>query len=241
MIRFVPNALTVGRLFLSVIFLWMVLHSPKAEHRTALLDGAFVMFLVAAITDIIDGHVARRFNVTSKFGRIVDPLADKVLVCGAFICFAWIGEPKLFGLSFNTLRVIHWSVVGILILREAYVTIIRQWAESKGLNFAATRSGKLYIAERKSTVLRVLTDYSAESTATYQDLDLAPHSRSRPVQPVALFVDANGTLHVADRAKKLGVRSVPAVVIDGNLADCCAGRGPDEATLKAAGLGQPLT
>lgn len=143
MIRFIPNALTIGRLFLSLIFLWMVLYSPKADHATSLLDGAFALFLVAAITDVIDGHVARRFNVTSKFGRIVDPLADKVLVCGAFICFAWIGEPKLFGLSFETLRVIHWSVVGILILREAYVTIIRQWAESKGLNFAATRSGKV--------------------------------------------------------------------------------------------------
>ena len=45
---------------------------------------------------------------------------------------------------------------------------------------------------------------------------------------------------VADRAKTLGIRSVPAVVINGTLADCCAGRGPDEATLRAAGLGQPL-
>ena len=45
---------------------------------------------------------------------------------------------------------------------------------------------------------------------------------------------------VADRAKALGIRSIPAVVIDGKLADCCAGRGPDEATLRAAGLGQPL-
>jgi CDP-diacylglycerol--glycerol-3-phosphate 3-phosphatidyltransferase len=143
MIRFIPNALTVGRLFLSAIFLWMVLYSPNAENATRLLDGAFAMFLVAAITDVIDGHLARRFNVTSKFGRIVDPLADKVLVCGAFICFAWIGEPKLFGLSHGILRVIHWSVVGILIFREAYVTIIRQWAESRGLNFAATRSGKI--------------------------------------------------------------------------------------------------
>ncbi len=143
MIRFVPNALTVGRLFLSAVFLWMVLYSPGAENATRLLDGAFAMFLVAAMTDVIDGHVARRFNVISKFGRIVDPLADKVLVCGAFICFAWIGEPRLFGLSQRALGVIHWSVVGILILREAYVTIIRQWAESKGLNFAATRSGKI--------------------------------------------------------------------------------------------------
>lgn len=45
---------------------------------------------------------------------------------------------------------------------------------------------------------------------------------------------------VAARAKKLGIRSVPAVLIDGELADCCAGRGPDEAMLRAAGLGQPL-
>ena len=48
--------------------------------------------------------------------------------------------------------------------------------------------------------------------------------------------DAN----VANRAKSLGIRSVPAVVIDGKLADCCTGRGPDEATLRAAGLGQPI-
>lgn len=46
--------------------------------------------------------------------------------------------------------------------------------------------------------------------------------------------------NVAGRARGLGVRSVPAVVIDGRLADCCAGRGPDEATLRAAGLGQPV-
>jgi glutaredoxin len=46
--------------------------------------------------------------------------------------------------------------------------------------------------------------------------------------------------NVASRAKSLGIRSVPAVVIDGKLADCCAGRGPDEDTLKALGLGQPL-
>ncbi len=45
---------------------------------------------------------------------------------------------------------------------------------------------------------------------------------------------------VADRAKELGIRSVPAVVIDGQLADCCAGRGPDEGALRAAGLGQSL-
>lgn len=47
--------------------------------------------------------------------------------------------------------------------------------------------------------------------------------------------------NVASRAKSLGVKSVPAVVMDGTLADCCSGRGPDEATLKSAGLGQPIS
>ena len=47
--------------------------------------------------------------------------------------------------------------------------------------------------------------------------------------------------NVTSRAKGLGIRSVPAVVIDGKLADCCSGRGPDEATLKAAGVGQPIS
>ncbi len=46
---------------------------------------------------------------------------------------------------------------------------------------------------------------------------------------------------VAAKAKQLGIRSVPAIVVDGNLADCCSGRGPDEASLKAAGIGKPLT
>ncbi len=53
-------------------------------------------------------------------------------------------------------------------------------------------------------------------------------------------LDVNSA-QAAARAKSLGIRSVPAVVIDGKLADCCAGRGPDETVLKAAGLGRPLT
>ncbi len=53
-------------------------------------------------------------------------------------------------------------------------------------------------------------------------------------------MDMNDSV-VAERARKLGIRSVPAIVIDGKLADCCAGRGPDEATLKAAGIGERLS
>ncbi len=54
------------------------------------------------------------------------------------------------------------------------------------------------------------------------------------------FLDIN-SLEVADRAESLGIRSAPAIVIDGKLADCCRGRGPDEKTLRAEGLGKPLS
>ena len=77
------------------------------ENQAFFLTVAFVLFVVAGLTDIADGAMARRLNVTSKFGRIVDPLADKVLVCGSFISFALIGEPKLFDFSDSTLKVIH--------------------------------------------------------------------------------------------------------------------------------------
>ena len=99
--------------------------------------------MIAGLTDIIDGKIARKLNVTSKFGRMMDPLADKVLVCGAFICFALIGEPKLFEITGINLKIIHWGTAGILILREVYVTVLRHIAEAKGINFAATTSGKI--------------------------------------------------------------------------------------------------
>ena len=143
MLRFIPNILTFGRLALTIVFLVMILDSPYVANKPFFLDIAFVIFVIAGLTDIIDGPVARKLNVASKFGRMVDPLADKVLVCGAFICFAIVREPMLFDFEPATMALIRWSVAGILILREVYVTILRHIAEARGINFAATVSGKV--------------------------------------------------------------------------------------------------
>ncbi|HBG78553.1 MAG TPA: hypothetical protein DDW84_06910 [Phycisphaerales bacterium] len=144
MVKQIPNMLTFGRLILSVVFLVMVYLSPsRAEPKWLYLDMAFALFVVAGLTDLADGYLARKFDATSKFGRIVDPLADKVLICGAFIVFAVIGEPKLFNLDTQALAIIQWTFVGVIIAREATVTIIRQWSESRGIVFPATWSGKL--------------------------------------------------------------------------------------------------
>ncbi len=148
MLRHIPNILTLARFVLTVIFLIMLLLSPPRYAHGEVpfpgyLDIAFILFVIAGLTDIVDGAIARKLNVASKFGRMLDPLADKVLVCGAFICFAVIGRPKLFNLPQTTLAAIQWTVAGIIILREVYVTVLRHIAEARGVNFAATVSGKI--------------------------------------------------------------------------------------------------
>jgi len=167
MVRFIPNILTLGRLALSVVFLLMLLYSPHVPAKILFLDMALVIFVVAGLSDIVDGMVARRFGVTSKFGRMVDPLADKILVCGAFICFAVIGEPKLFGWPGAVLFVIHWTVVAVLILREAYVTVLRHRAEAKGVNFAATVSGKIKMFLQSFAIGTILIKMAHVPTAQW--------------------------------------------------------------------------
>ncbi len=145
-IRHLPNALTVGRLVLTVIFLGIVLYAPGVGDKPAnLLLGAFILFVVTGLTDIVDGWLARKFEVTSKFGRTVDPLADKFLVCGAFFCFAWVNQPKMACFEFSelTLDIIRWGSAIIIFAREIIVQVLRHIAESRGVQFGAIWSGKL--------------------------------------------------------------------------------------------------
>jgi len=165
--KWVPNILTFTRLGLTVIFLLMVLYSPRVAGLSFFLDVAFVLFVVAGLTDMVDGHIARRYNATSKFGRMIDPLVDKILVCGAFLCFAVIGVPKLFDWGPVTLAVIHWSVVAVLIIREAYVTILRHRAEARGIDFGAVTLGKIKMFVQSFAIGTVLIKTAHVQTATW--------------------------------------------------------------------------
>jgi len=172
MIKHIPNMLTLGRLVLTVIFLVMILMAPPyyADGEVpfpGFLDVAFILFVIAGLTDIADGIAARRLNVTSKFGRMVDPLADKILVCGAFICFALIGQPKLFTLGPVALAVVHWSVAAVLIARELFVTILRHIAEARGVNFAATASGKIKMFLQSFAIGTVVVKMAHVQTAAW--------------------------------------------------------------------------
>ena len=88
-----PNQLTIARLILSVVFFILL---AQYNHRDPdrpiwMLDVAFGVFIIAALTDILDGYLARSRGLVTALGRILDPLADKVLICGAFILFLGIG------------------------------------------------------------------------------------------------------------------------------------------------------
>jgi CDP-diacylglycerol--glycerol-3-phosphate 3-phosphatidyltransferase len=169
MVKQIPNILTFGRLVLTVVFLIMILYSPQAANKSFFLNVAFVLFVIAGLTDVIDGPIARKLNVTSKFGRMLDPLVDKVLVCGAFVCFAIIGEPKLFDLNPTTMAIIRWSVAGIIILREVYVTALRHIAEARGVNFAATFSGKIKMFLQSFAIGTVVIKTANIPTATWSN------------------------------------------------------------------------
>ena len=157
--RNLPNALTVLRLVLAAAFFvvltpWTVgdrllreaePHTFAAPNWTLL--GAAVLFVLAAATDALDGYLARRWRVTSPFGRIMDPFADKVLVVGAFIILA--GPTFHFGADFRgrgpqdfqVSGVEPWMVV-VALARELLVTSIRGYAEARGIAFPADWSGK---------------------------------------------------------------------------------------------------
>jgi CDP-diacylglycerol--glycerol-3-phosphate 3-phosphatidyltransferase len=163
-IRYVPNILTVARLGMAVVFLGLILYAPTVEREkpAGVLMAAFVLFVIAGLTDVIDGYIARKYNAISKFGRTADPLADKFLVCGAFICFAIVGQPRLvnFNLPEWLLLTIRWGTAAILLLREVVVQTLRHIAESRGINFGAVVWGKIKMFLQSFGIATVLIGWA---------------------------------------------------------------------------------
>lgn len=146
-----PNALTMARLLLAAGFFVCLALYRFPQSRPWLLLTATGLFIAAALTDALDGYLARRWNAETTFGRIMDPFADKVLVIGAFIFLAgpnFTPPYHTFPLPWTNLSVSPvsgvdpWMVV-VILARELLVTSIRGVLEGRGLSFAAGLSGKL--------------------------------------------------------------------------------------------------
>ncbi|MBQ7900400.1 MAG: CDP-diacylglycerol--glycerol-3-phosphate 3-phosphatidyltransferase [Clostridia bacterium] len=119
------NKVTLARMALIPVFLIVLMSGILYADYIAL-----VIFAVAALTDGIDGHIARKYNQITDFGKFLDPLADKLLIATALICFVELG------------RMPAWMAV-IIIAREFIVTGLRSIAASKGVIIAAIMTGKV--------------------------------------------------------------------------------------------------
>ena len=120
----IPNAITVSRLFLTAGFILFVTFESIWGHFTAL-----ILFIIAAISDFVDGWLARKMNLITPLGKLLDPLADKILVCSAFVFLTAEGLCPVW-------------VTALIIGREFLVTGLRQIAIEAGQVLAADRLGK---------------------------------------------------------------------------------------------------
>lgn len=137
-----PNKLTVIRVLLIPLFL-IFLYISKGIFRILPL----LIFSGAAITDAIDGHIARRDNLITDFGKFMDPLADKLLTASAFIAFVEIEY------------ISSWVVV-LIISREFLVSGFRTLAASKGVTIAANAWGKIKTVFQMILIIVILLNYT---------------------------------------------------------------------------------
>jgi len=149
----IPNLLTLVRLGLTALVIaYLSMYQHPADHRWV-LPVAAGLFIIAAITDALDGHLARKWNVVSVFGRVMDPFADKALVLGAFIMLAGPGFADSLGNSIS--GVTPWMAV-VLLARELLVTSIRGVMEGSGVSFGANWAGKAKMIVQSIAVPAIL-------------------------------------------------------------------------------------
>lgn len=147
----VPNAITLARLVLTGVFIVMLaVATPSWDEGRPWALWACGLFIIAAITDAADGYLARKWNAISKFGRIMDPLADKLLILGAFVM---LGGRDLGGIA----GVAPWMAV-VILFRELLVTTARSVFESSGVDFSAAWSGKIKMILQSIAVPLILID-----------------------------------------------------------------------------------
>jgi len=157
-----PNQLTSLRLLLSVVLFGLIAWDYY-------LASMFV-FLVAASTDWLDGYYARKYGQVTTLGRILDPFADKVIICGTFIMLAAV--PAMQTLPWG-LRA--WMVV-VIVGRELLVTALRSFIEERGGDFSAKMPGKLKMVLQCLTAAVALfyLDYPTEQLASGLPTVVAP-------------------------------------------------------------------
>ena len=137
-----PNKLTMFRVILIPFFVFFLLAPDVVPYSNYI---AVAIFIVASLTDLLDGKIARKYNLVTNFGKFMDPLADKLLVCSAMICLIQTG------------KLAAWIVV-IIIAREFIISGFRLIASDNGIVIAASYWGKFKTTFQMLMVIVLILD-----------------------------------------------------------------------------------
>ena len=136
-----PNKLTTLRVIMIPFFVFFLLWQNGENHTFRMI--ALALFIIASLTDLLDGKIARKYNLVTNFGKFMDPLADKLLVCSALICL----------IELNALPA--WMVI-IIISREFIISGFRLVASDNGVVIAASYWGKFKTVFQMTAVILLI-------------------------------------------------------------------------------------
>ena len=176
-----PNAISLSRLVLTAVFVAGTTFDSAAGHWIAL-----VSFVIAAISDFVDGWLARKLGLVTPMGKLLDPVADKVLVCSAFVYLSTRSEVDC----------PVWVTV-LILAREFLVTGLRQIAVEAGQVLAADRLGKWKTGWQLTFCITCLVWFAMQPLASANPLVALLRYLSRPdgwLQPVAMWLALGLTL-----------------------------------------------
>ncbi len=162
-IKYVPNLLTIIRILIVPFYIWLTFF----EKTDFSLKLAFALFIIASLTDYLDGYLARKYKAITDFGKIMDPLADKILV----IC-------ALAALASNVFSYINWWIFSIIVFREVSVTVLREVYAKKGIYIAANKWGKIKTVLQMTGIITVLFYHSF----------LKPHISFHPIVDKVILI-----------------------------------------------------
>ena len=146
-----PNKLTILRVIMIPFFVAALLYDGGANQNMRYVAAA--LFIIASLTDMLDGKIARKYNLVTNFGKFMDPLADKLLVCSALICMIELSELPA------------WMVI-IIISREFIISGFRLVASDNGVVIAASYWGKFKTTFQMIGVVLLIFNIPALSTLT---------------------------------------------------------------------------
>lgn len=208
--KHIPNQLTLLRLVFAGVFFGMLnaFRFDTDAPQLWLLGVATLFFILAAVTDALDGYLARRWKVESKFGRIMDPFCDKILILGAVIYLAsprFLDPAAVVAGSYRTMvsGVYPWMVV-LVLARELLVTGIRGEVEKAGVSFGANWYGKVKMILQSVVVPVVLVIVMIDPTRDGREW--LGWVRDVLVYLTVIFTVISGMPYVTGGAKALRVK-----------------------------------